>query len=92
MTKDWKEEYGGTLIDIPTSTNYVPEFNSLIAFKIPRFHEVKAVTCDRARYSMFGWFLKEGKLYDLNTSEEKKEEDSLSVSDIESEDKPLPTV
>ena len=38
------------LIDIPTQTRYVPEFNSLIAFRIPRFHEFTAVTADRARY------------------------------------------
>ena len=30
----------GTLVDCQTGTRYVPEFNSLIAFDIPRFHEV----------------------------------------------------
>jgi hypothetical protein len=65
LTKDWKESDGGTLVDIPTGTSYVPEFNSLVAFRIPRFHEVKAVTADRARYSIFGWFLTEGIIYDL---------------------------
>jgi len=47
----------------------VPEFNSLIAFRIPRYHEVTAVTVDRARYSIFGWFLTEGILYDLYKGE-----------------------
>jgi Rps23 Pro-64 3,4-dihydroxylase Tpa1-like proline 4-hydroxylase len=44
LTKDWTEANGGVLIDIPTGTRYVPEFNSLVAFRIPRFHEVTAVT------------------------------------------------
>jgi hypothetical protein len=51
----------------------VPEFNSLVAFRIPRFHEVTAVTADRARYSIFGWFLTEGVLYDLYKGEEQEE-------------------
>jgi Rps23 Pro-64 3,4-dihydroxylase Tpa1-like proline 4-hydroxylase len=75
LTKDWKSEFGGTLVDIPTGHEYVPEFNSLIAFSIPRFHEVKAVTCDRPRYSLFGWFLKSGRLYDLNIEKEQDKKD-----------------
>ena len=65
LTKDWVTSNGGVLIDIPTGHRYVPEYNSLIAFRIPRFHEVTAVTANRARYSVFGWFLTEGILYDL---------------------------
>ena len=51
----------------------MPEFNSLIAFRIPRYHEVTAVTVDRARYSIFGWFLTEGILYDLYKGEVEEE-------------------
>jgi Rps23 Pro-64 3,4-dihydroxylase Tpa1-like proline 4-hydroxylase len=89
LTKDWKAEFGGTLVDIPTDDKYVPEFNSLIAFTIPRFHEVLAVTCDRPRYSIFGWFLTEGKLYDLNTSMEegKKEKKVENKESGENEEK-----
>ena len=58
---------GGVLVDCPTGTRYVPEFNSLIAFRIPRFHEVEAVKANRPRYSIFGWLLSEKILYDLNT-------------------------
>jgi len=72
LTKGWTEEMGGTLVDIPTKNRYVPEFNSLIAFTIPRFHEVEAVIADRPRYSLFGWFLQEGILYDLEKKEEPK--------------------
>lgn len=50
---------------------YVPEFNSIVAFKVPRYHEVTAVTSRRPRLSIFGWFLQPGKLYELYTGEEK---------------------
>ena len=69
LTKDWAASDGGVLVDIPSQRRYVPEFNSLIAFRIPRFHEVTAVTAERARYSIFGWFLTEGILYDLYKGE-----------------------
>jgi hypothetical protein len=61
---------GGVLVDCPTGKRFVPEFNSVIAFRIPRFHEVEAVKADRPRYSIFGWFLSEELLYDLNTKAE----------------------
>ena len=66
LTRDWSPSFGGHLKDIATGNTYVPEFNSLIAFRIPRWHEVTAVTAARARYSLFGWFLTEGILYDLS--------------------------
>jgi hypothetical protein len=47
---------------------YVPEWNSLVAFKVPRFHEVTAVTSNRPRYSIFGWFLQPGQLYPLHAA------------------------
>jgi len=56
---DWKLEDGGILIDEDTNTNYIPEFNSLIAFKIPRNHRVTVLNTDKPRFSVFGWFLKE---------------------------------
>eukprot|EP00775_Hariotina_reticulata_P011383 gene11383-11532_t len=70
LTKDWKQEYGGALVDHEAAGGpqvYVPAYNSLIAFTIPRWHEVSAVSTDRPRYSIFGWFLEPGKLYKLNT-------------------------
>ena len=56
---------GGTLVDMETTRKYVPEFNSLIAFNVPRFHEVQAVTTNRPRYSIFGWFLTGGVKYEV---------------------------
>jgi len=56
------------LIDIDAdSKKYVPEFNSLIAFTVPRWHQVEVMQTDRPRYSIFGWFLEPGQLYDLDT-------------------------
>lgn len=40
LTEEWTREDGGLLLDLETGKEYVPEFNSLIAFKIPRMHEV----------------------------------------------------
>ena len=40
LTKNWTKEMGGSLVDLETNRKYVPEFNSLIAFTVPRWHEV----------------------------------------------------
>ena len=59
------------ILSRPHTFRYVPEYNSLIAFTIPRYHEVCAVASpNRPRYSIFGWFLREGKIYDLYKGEE----------------------
>ena len=75
LTKDWKEEYGGCFIDHGATNGkktYVLEFNSLIAFMVPRFHEVTTVKVrNMYRFSFFGWFLTEGDLYSFAKSEEK---------------------
>lgn len=59
LTPDWSEADGGVLIDHQTGTRYVPEFNSLISFVVPRDHEVTIMKSNKSRYSIFGWFLKE---------------------------------
>lgn len=67
LTHDWCEDYGGTLVDVETGSRYTPRFNSIVLFRVPRYHEVEAVTgrSPLPRYSVFGWFLKPGRLYDL---------------------------
>ncbi|KAJ9509626.1 hypothetical protein QJQ45_011374 [Haematococcus lacustris] len=53
LTRDWQPEYGGLLLDLeaPGGTRtYVPEFNSAIAFRIPRWHAVTPMTTDRPVY------------------------------------------
>mmetsp|Transcript_15660 Transcript_15660/g.27321 ORF Transcript_15660/g.27321 Transcript_15660/m.27321 type:complete len:242 (-) Transcript_15660:1709-2434(-) len=73
LTKDWKESDGGVLVDNQTGKRYVPKFNSAVIFMVPRFHAVTKV-CKRPgrdpRYSIFGWFLTEGDLYNYVKEEE----------------------
>lgn len=73
LTHKWKETYGGCLVDHgltpPAATNgkgkakgaagnvIVPEWNSVVAFDVPRWHEVTPCSTNRCRYSIFGWFL-----------------------------------
>ncbi|KAK3238521.1 hypothetical protein CYMTET_51474 [Cymbomonas tetramitiformis] len=65
LTKDWKHQYGGQLMDLATGDAYSPEFNSLIVFRVPRDHMVTAVKTAMPRYSIFGWWLEQGELYSL---------------------------
>ncbi|EFJ52159.1 hypothetical protein VOLCADRAFT_120381 [Volvox carteri f. nagariensis] len=65
LTRDWREEYGGVLVDLEDPTAPPGEGR-----KVPRYHAVTAMTTDRPRYSIFGWFLEPGKLYELYTGKE----------------------
>ncbi|CAJ1400828.1 unnamed protein product [Effrenium voratum] len=59
LTKDWREDYGGALLDLHSSEAkcLVPRFNSAVAFLVPRVHQVQdlAKGCP-PRFSVFGWF------------------------------------
>ena len=55
---------------------YVPQFNSIIAFKVPRYHQVTPVSSSQPRYSVFGWFLQPGRLYDLFEGESTQQQQS----------------
>lgn len=67
LTKDWTEEMGGCFVDHACAGGevIVPQFNSLVAFRVPRPHQVTALKTKRPRYSVFGWVLRPGKLYKL---------------------------
>ncbi|CAK0789504.1 unnamed protein product [Prorocentrum cordatum] len=59
LTTDWKEEYGGCLVDnvLDNPRLLVPKFNSLVAFLVPREHWVTEVRPGAPlRYTLFGWF------------------------------------
>ena len=76
LTKDWTESDGGVLIDLHEGTRkrYIPKFNSLVAFEVPRFHEVTSVKKRLGRdprFSIFGWFLEEGNIYSFLADTEK---------------------
>ena len=69
------EDYGGLLIDHEGEKMYVPEFNSAVVFRVPRFHQVTPVKTHLPRYSLFGWWLVKGEKYTLNlTPNQDKEE------------------
>eukprot|EP01124_Arcella_intermedia_P018905 TRINITY_DN26028_c0_g1_i1.p1 TRINITY_DN26028_c0_g1~~TRINITY_DN26028_c0_g1_i1.p1 ORF type:complete len:182 (-),score=53.41 TRINITY_DN26028_c0_g1_i1:77-622(-) len=78
LTKDWKEDWGGNFVDLVEDKLYVPEFNSLVAFQVPRLHEVTPVTSTHSRYAIFGWFLKPGMLYKMDEEEEKETPNPLT--------------
>ena len=72
LSKNRTEAGGGLLRDLHyqyradhKGATYVPEFNSLIAFHIPREYEITPVVSDDPVLSVFGWYLQEGELYDL---------------------------
>ena len=74
LTEDWSEADGGVLVDLHDGKrkHYVPKFNSLVAFEVPRFHEVTAVKRRSGRdprFSIFGWFLEEGDIYSFSKGE-----------------------
>lgn len=74
LTRDWSDAEGGHLQDLqaagaqpgdePAAT-LVPIYNSLVAFEVPHMHAVTAVTAQRYRYSIYGWWHQKGKRYEL---------------------------
>lgn len=70
LTRGWKARFGGALLDFATETEHVPTFNTLIVFEVPRMHAVAPVLIDgMPRLSVFGWWLKRGRLYELDATE-----------------------
>lgn len=69
LTRDWTAEHGGQFVDLAGGgrREYVPAFNCAVAFEIPRWHAVAPVAGPRPRYSVFGWFLRPGRAYELET-------------------------
>ena len=59
LTKDWHYELGGNFVDLTVGgETHTPQFNSLVAFNVPRLHEVDLMKTDRHRITIFGWFYK----------------------------------
>jgi hypothetical protein len=63
LTKDWSKDNGGCFKDCqqteekPEDT-HVPEFNTLLAFHVPRLYQITPVLAEAAnRKCVFGWFL-----------------------------------
>mmetsp|Transcript_19981 Transcript_19981/g.46811 ORF Transcript_19981/g.46811 Transcript_19981/m.46811 type:complete len:299 (+) Transcript_19981:84-980(+) len=70
LTRKWSAKDGGCLVDLENEDSapevvHVPVYNSFVTFQVPHMHSVTAVTGVKYRYSIFGWWHQEGKLYDL---------------------------
>jgi hypothetical protein len=52
LTKDWQQGYGGLLQDLEGGATFVPQYNSAVVFRVPRYHEVTALATSRHRYSV----------------------------------------
>jgi len=60
MTPDWRADWGGVLQFLDAGMNveegYVPAFNALNLFRVPRAHQVSRVAPGGgSRYSITGW-------------------------------------
>eukprot|EP01134_Creolimax_fragrantissima_P000986 CFRG0986T1 len=86
LTKDWTAADGGGLLDMVTNKVHVPEFNSVVAFQVPRFHEVQPMVSERPRFSIFGWFMQPGKTYDLEIEESGQEDEEHEENEDEEND------
>ncbi len=83
LTKNWKKEWGGNFAFCDASGKAasikVPQFNSLVLFKVPRLHLVTQVKpyAQGHRYSLFGWY-KATKEYFKQADPEPKTEQAAS--------------
>jgi hypothetical protein len=74
LSKGWKPSFGGAFVDLEGQREFFPKFNTLLLFRVPRMHFVGPVLSARQRrYSVFGWWLAPGKLYDLDGAAEEEE-------------------
>lgn len=62
---------GGAFCDLEGRQEHCPRFNTLFAFRVPRWHAVKPPGPDAPgrRLSLFGWFLRRGEAYQLDTGD-----------------------
>jgi hypothetical protein len=97
LSRNWKREHGGVLLDFEDSNDpskpkeYCPEFNSMVAFMVPRWHQVTDVTePGKRRYSLFGWVLEEGMLYELDGDEGNGEGKANGMDEEKAETKEVP--
>ena len=60
---------------------FVPQFNSAVAFLVPRQHEVTKMISDRSRYSIFGWYLRPVQSGDDAMDEDEQDEAEFDPDD-----------
>lgn len=78
LTKNWSDDNGGSFIDLVGGQVIIPEFNACILFHVPRLHRVEPVLNNCVRYSIFGWFLERGRLYDLKNGTSIRDDSSFT--------------
>lgn len=66
LAPDWVKGHGGLFVDHAGKSVRTPVFNSMVAFRVPRQHEVTEVIGQAPRYSIYGWFVQPGRLYELD--------------------------
>ncbi|EKX46617.1 hypothetical protein GUITHDRAFT_107400 [Guillardia theta CCMP2712] len=61
LNEEWSAEDGGLFMDEEDKNHptYSPSWNSLVTFKVPRWHLVTPVTANKIRWSVYGWSLEE---------------------------------
>jgi hypothetical protein len=85
-------------VEVPAGSRVVlPKFNRLVAFRVPRYHQVTPVVAPAdggagdgprsrpLRFSVFGWFLEPGRLYPLYTGKEEEEDEEEEEEEEEEE-------
>jgi Rps23 Pro-64 3,4-dihydroxylase Tpa1-like proline 4-hydroxylase len=87
FNKNWTSDDGGILVDHKRTREHKPVFNSMVAFRVPRLHEVTPVKSDRNRFSLFGWFLSNE---DYVTSKSKRSTRHEDVAELEDADATSP--
>eukprot|EP00415_Alexandrium_ostenfeldii_P001893 UN1893 len=72
LTPNWSIDDGGAFVDHAAGVARAPLFNSMVAFRVPRQHEVSRVISASPRFSIYGWFMSPGRLYDLDVGSNKR--------------------
>jgi Rps23 Pro-64 3,4-dihydroxylase Tpa1-like proline 4-hydroxylase len=59
LSEGWSAAKGGAFVDEEADVSYVPTFNTLVHFPVPRYHRVEPVASgvDSARYTAYGWII-----------------------------------
>eukprot|EP00656_Telonema_subtile_P004152 TRINITY_DN11885_c0_g1_i1.p1 TRINITY_DN11885_c0_g1~~TRINITY_DN11885_c0_g1_i1.p1 ORF type:complete len:192 (-),score=25.07 TRINITY_DN11885_c0_g1_i1:10-585(-) len=57
LSQGFEEADGGLFLDEETGERFVPEWNTLVHFQVPRWHSVTKVTANKRRFAIYGWVL-----------------------------------
>ena len=72
FNKDWKQENGGSFVDIENNKKILPIFNRAVFFHVPYKHRVEEILVDKERYAIFMFFACKKERYYLNDQRFKK--------------------